>query len=107
MKKPDEIRKKAEEWTAKDTYDYSMCYYPLFKHMSEEHGLTLLHQEMDEIMLAAKMVEQNLQNSFGHLAIMQSDSPPSQVGECKHTAIKKDGNKMVCIFCGEPRIINP
>lgn len=32
-----------------ETHEHIMAYYPLFEHMSKEHGLTLLESELQEI----------------------------------------------------------
>lgn len=41
---------------------FAECYQPLFNLMIDEYGKTLLTEEMDEIMIAAHAVEQNLRN---------------------------------------------
>jgi hypothetical protein len=38
-------------------------YYPLFIHMAEEHGLTLLDAELQEIMNICKEIEQTVAKS--------------------------------------------
>ena len=46
----------------KETFQYLMAeaYQPLFDLMQNEYGCILLSSEMDEIIIAAKKVEENL-----------------------------------------------
>ena len=40
------------------------CYQPLFDHLHNEHGLTLLVSEMDEIMNLVEKVNDNLNEAW-------------------------------------------
>lgn len=41
-----------------ETHKHIMAYYPLFEHMKNEHGLTLLESEMHEIIRLSDIVKQ-------------------------------------------------
>lgn len=72
---------KEEMLKASDLQKLAECYQPLFDLMHDEFNLTLLHQDMDEIMIASHAVEQNLRGLYAEQDADESSPAPAKESE--------------------------
>ena len=57
-----------------ETHEHIMAYYPLFEHMQNEHGLTLLESELQEIIRLSDKVKQNYNEASERSPFPSTDS---------------------------------
>ena len=75
-----------------ETHEHIMAYYPLFEHMQNEHGLTLLESELDEIIRLSDEVKERYNKASGGECSNESSGlniPPVIKSVCDHKAPRR------------------
>ena len=85
-----------------ETHEHIMAYYPLFEHMQNEHGLTLLESELQEIIRLSDEVKQKY-NEASEGSPFQSTESKCNKHIVNGSALSKKPTRYRCLLCGRDK----